>query len=103
MALKRSTKGFGKSVSKPMASAVGHVEARTRQQMVAGQSYEGWRCKNAKCGRVIAIAPSPAGAKQGSRESEDQLVALKCPHCGDEDLYRWNQRGEHTFEPPPGG
>jgi hypothetical protein len=103
MALKRSTKGFGKSVSKPMASAVGHVEARTRQQMSAGQSYEGWLCKNNKCARVIAIAPPPSGARQAPRDTEDRLVALKCPHCGDEDLYHWNQRSEHTFEPPAGG
>jgi hypothetical protein len=104
MALKRSSsKGFGKTVSKPLASAVGHVEARTRQQMVGGQSYEGWLCKSAKCGRVIAIAPPPPGARQAAKDSEDRLVALKCPHCGDEDLYRWSQRGEHTFQPPSGG
>ena len=100
MALKRSSKGFGKSVSKPMASAVGHVEARTRQQMVPGQSYEGWLCKDAKCGRVIAVAPPPPGAKPAPSEPEDRLVALKCPHCGNEDLYRWHQRAEHIFEPP---
>ncbi|HTT03732.1 MAG TPA: hypothetical protein VMF64_00465 [Steroidobacteraceae bacterium] len=100
MALKRSAKGFGKSVSKPMASAVGHVEARTRQQMVGGQAYEGWLCKDPKCARVIAIAPPPAGTKQAAGGSEDRLVALKCPHCGNEDLYRWNQRAEHTYQPP---
>ncbi|HEX4050421.1 MAG TPA: hypothetical protein VHY19_06050 [Steroidobacteraceae bacterium] len=100
MALKRSAKGFGKSVSKPMASAVGHIEARSRQQMVGGQTYEGWLCKDTKCARVIAIAASPAGGKQAAGGSEDRLVALKCPHCGNEDLYRWNQRAEHTYQPP---
>lgn len=100
MALKRSSKGFGKSVSKPMASAVSHVDARARQQMVGGQSYEGWLCKDPKCGRVIAIAPPAAGAKPPPAETEDRLVALKCPHCGNEDLYRWNQRAEHVFQPP---
>jgi phage terminase large subunit GpA-like protein len=103
MALKRSSKGFGKSVSKPMASAVGHVEARTQQQMVGGQSYEGWLCKNPKCARPIAIAAPPPGTKQSAHESDDRQVALKCPHCGNEDLYRWNQRAEHTFQPPQSG
>ena len=28
---------------------------------------------------------------------DDQLTALKCPHCGDEDLYRWSARSEHEY------
>jgi len=97
MALKRSSKGFGKAVNRPMASAVRHLEVRTRQQMAAGQSYEGWLCKSGGCGLVIAVAPAPAGTKLA--EPDDHLVAAKCPHCGNEDLYRWNSRGEHPFLP----
>jgi predicted RNA-binding Zn-ribbon protein involved in translation (DUF1610 family) len=29
----------------------------------------------------------------------DDLTALKCPHCGDEDLYRWSARNEHEYTP----
>jgi len=32
-------------------------------------------------------------------EVDDQLTALKCPHCGDEDLYRWSARSEHEYTP----
>jgi len=32
-------------------------------------------------------------------ELEDQLTALKCPHCGEEDLYRWSARNEHEYTP----
>ena len=104
MALKRSSKGFGKAINRPMASAVRHLDVRARQQLTAGQSYEGWLCKGAGCGLVIAIAPTPPGAKPV--DSDDHLVAVKCPHCGNEDLYRWNARGEHAFvpkEPPVAG
>ena len=99
MALKRSSKGLGRAVNKPMASAVRNVEVRSKQQMVAGQSYEGWLCKNKSCGLLIAIAPPPPGAKPAAAEPEDRLVAIKCPHCADEDLYHWNARGTHTFIP----
>jgi predicted RNA-binding Zn-ribbon protein involved in translation (DUF1610 family) len=30
-------------------------------------------------------------------ESADQLAVIKCPHCGDEDLYRWSARSEHKY------
>jgi hypothetical protein len=103
VALRRSSKGFGKAINKPMASAVRNVEVRSRQQMVAGQSYEGWLCKGKSCGLVIAIAPTPPGAKSAPAESDDRLVAIKCPHCGDEDLYHWAARGSHTFTPKETG
>jgi predicted RNA-binding Zn-ribbon protein involved in translation (DUF1610 family) len=32
-------------------------------------------------------------------EEGDQLTALKCPHCGNEDLYRWSARNEHEYTP----
>ena len=74
-----------------------HVEVRLPLQMVAGDLYLGWVCKNKKCGLVIAIAPPPAGSKPALAESDDQLAAIKCPHCGDEDLYRWSARREHKY------
>lgn len=99
MALKRTSKSMGKPVGKPMTSAVRHVEVRPTRQMTAGISYEGWLCKSKTCGLVIAIAPAPPGGKSIAADPEDRLVALKCPHCGDEDLYRWNHRAEHPYQP----
>ena len=71
--------------------------------MVPGDLYLGWLCKNKACRRVIAIALPPAPGKPGPGESEDQLAAIKCPHCGDEDLYRWSARSEHPYAVGSGG
>jgi hypothetical protein len=76
-----------------------HVDVKVPHQMVAGDPYLGWLCKNKSCGLVIAIALPPPGNKPASAESEDQLAAIKCPHCGDEDLYRWSARSEHKYTP----
>jgi predicted RNA-binding Zn-ribbon protein involved in translation (DUF1610 family) len=65
--------------------------------MVPGELYPGWLCKNKACGLVIAISAPPAVAKPASADSGDQLAAIKCPHCGDEDLYRWSARSEHVY------
>jgi hypothetical protein len=65
--------------------------------MVPGDLYLGWLCKNKSCRLVIAVALTPAGSKPSLAESDDQLAALKCPHCGDEDLYRWSARSEHKY------
>jgi len=65
--------------------------------MVPGDLYLGWLCKNKSCRLVIAVALTPAGSKPSLAESDDQLAALKCPHCGDEDLYRWSGRSEHKY------
>ena len=65
--------------------------------MVPGDHYLGWVCKNKSCRLVIAIALTPAASKPASAASEDQLAAIKCPHCGDEDLYRWSARSEHKY------
>jgi predicted RNA-binding Zn-ribbon protein involved in translation (DUF1610 family) len=65
--------------------------------MVPGDLYSGWVCKNKACGLVIAIAPPAAGSKAASTGSDDQLVVIKCPHCGDENLYRWGTRSEHQY------
>jgi len=65
--------------------------------MVPGDLYLGWACKNKSCGLLIAIAPAPAGNKPVPAESDDQLAAIKCPHCGEEDLYRWSAQKEHQY------
>jgi hypothetical protein len=65
--------------------------------MVPGDTYLGWVCKNKSCGLVIAIALPQAGSKPALAESGDQLAVIKCPHCGDEDLYRWGNRSEHKY------
>lgn len=100
MAIKRPTKSRGAPSRKPAASvAVRHVDVRPKQQMVAGTSYVGWLCKNRSCGALIAIAAPPAGNKAGAPDLDDQLTAIKCPHCADEDLYRWSARSEHEYSP----
>ena len=98
MAIKRPSKSLGTPVRKTVTSpGLRHVEVKPRNQMVAGDTYLGWVCKNKACGLVIAIALPPAGGKPGAGESDDQLAALKCPHCGNEDLYRWGARSERGY------
>jgi hypothetical protein len=97
MAIKRSSKSLGTPVRKSVTSpGLRHVEVRMPHQMVPGDLYPGWVCKNKSCGLVIAIALTPAAGKPAPG-SEDQLAAIKCPHCGNEDLYRWSARSEHKF------
>ena len=103
MAIKRPTKSKGAPSHKPAASApLRHVDVRAPQQMVLGQLYLGWLCKNRSCARVIAIAVTAPGGKT-STEFDDQLTAIKCPHCGDENLYRWSARSEHAYTPQIAG
>ena len=99
MAIKRPTKSRGTSSHKPIASApLRHVDVRAPQQMVPGELYVGWACKNRSCGLVIAIATTASGGKPVT-EFDDQLTAIKCPHCRDEDLYRWSTRSEQKYTP----
>jgi len=99
MAIKRPTKSRGTPSHKTVASApLRHVDVRARQQMVPGELYAGWLCKNRSCGRVIAIGATALGGK-ASTEFDDQLTAIKCPHCGDEDLYRWRARSDQKYTP----
>jgi len=65
--------------------------------MAPGELYLGWVCKNKACARVIAIALPPGEGKPSLAGPDDQLAALKCPHCGNEDLYRWGARSEHKY------
>ena len=98
MAIKRSSKSLGTPVRRTVISpGVRHVDVRTAHQMVAGDLYLGWLCKNKTCALVIAVALTQAGSKPALAEAEDQLAVIKCPHCGDEDLYRWGGRSEHKY------
>ena len=98
MAIKRPSKSLGTPVRKPVTSpGLRHVDVRVPHQMVPGDLYLGWVCKNKSCRLVIAIALTQAGSKSVLAESDDQLAAIKCPHCGDEDLYRWSARSEHKY------
>lgn len=97
MSIKRTSKSIGTAVRKPVTSpGVRHVDVVAPRQMVPGDLYSGWLCKNKPCGLVIAVAPPQAGSKPGSAGADDQIV-IKCPHCGDENLYRWSTRGEHKY------
>ncbi len=97
MSIKRPSKSTGATTRKPATSpGVRHVDVVMPRQMAAGQTYSGWVCKNKSCGLVIAIALPPAGSKPTSADANDQIV-IKCPHCGDENLYRWSARGEHPY------
>jgi len=98
VAIKRPSKSLGTPVRKPVTSpGLRHVDVRVPHQMVPGDLYLGWVCKNKSCGLVIAIALTQAGSKPALAESDEQLAAIKCPHCGDEDLYRWSARSEHKY------
>ncbi len=98
MAIKRPAKGKGAPSHKPVASApLRHVDVRAPQQMVPGEVYVGWLCKNRLCGLVIATAATAPDDKPTA--FDDQLTAIKCPHCGNEDLYRWSVRSELIYAP----
>ncbi len=103
MAIKRPSKSRGTPLRKSVASApVRHVDVRGPHQMLAGDLYAGWLCKNRSCGMVIAIAPPP-NSKAAAADFDDPLTAIKCPHCGDEDLYRWSARSELKYSPKGAG
>src|SRR5205823_14797635 len=96
MAIKRPSKSMGTPVRRPVASvAARHVDLRSKPQMVPGNRYLGWLCKNRSCGVVIAIALPPAGAKVAVPEADDQLTAHKCPHRADLDMYSSSARDEY--------
>jgi hypothetical protein len=99
MAIKRPSKGKGSPAHKSVTSApLRHVNVRPPQQMMPGAVYVGWLCKSRSCGLVIATAADATGGK-ASTDLDDQLTAIKCPHCADENLYRWSARSEQTYTP----
>jgi hypothetical protein len=98
MSIKRPSRSSGTGARMPAtAPAVRHVDVMAPQQMVAGNLYSGWLCKNKSCGLLIAIAVPPAGSKPAAAPADDPLIVIKCPHCADENLYRWSARGEHSY------
>jgi hypothetical protein len=102
MSIKRPSRSSGTAVRKPVSSpGVRHIDVVAPQQMVAGNLYSGWLCKNKSCGLVIGIAVPAAGGKPA--DSDDQLVVIACPHCRDENLYRLSARGEHKYAAPGTG
>jgi hypothetical protein len=99
VSIKRSSsKSSGTAVRKPASSpGVRHIDVVAPQKMIPGDVYSGWLCKNKSCGLVIGIAQPQAGGKPASSEADDQLVVIACPHCRDENLYRWGARSEHRY------
>jgi hypothetical protein len=98
MSIKRPSRSSGTTARKPTASpGVRHVDVMAAQQMAPGNLYSGWLCKNKSCGLLIAIAVPPAGSKPALTPSDDPLIVIKCPHCTDENLYRWSARSEHNY------
>ncbi len=103
MAIKRPTKSRGTPSHKPIASApLRHVDVRPAQSMAPGENYVGWLCKKRSCGRLIAIAATAPGTK-ALIDFGDQLTAITCPHCADENLYRWSARSEQQYTPNSSG
>jgi predicted RNA-binding Zn-ribbon protein involved in translation (DUF1610 family) len=103
MSIKRSSKSSGGGARKSAASpAVRHIEVMAPRQMAPGTLYRGWLCKNKSCGLLIAIAATVAG-KPAAADSDESLVVIKCPHCGDENLYRSSAQGEHSYAPRGAG
>jgi hypothetical protein len=99
MSIKRSSKSMGTGARKPVsAAAVRHVEVMAPQLLVSGNTYCGWLCKNKSCGLLIAMAPEKPGSKPAPAGADDPLIVIQCPHCRDENLYRWGARGEHTYQ-----
>jgi hypothetical protein len=97
MSIKRPSKSTGTAVRKPATSSPGvrHVDVTAPRLMVSGELYSGWLCKNKACGLVMGVAVAQAGTKPA--ESDDQIIVIKCPHCGDENLYHSSARSEHTY------
>ena len=103
MAIKRPAKNRGTSVRKTASSTpVRHVDVMAANRMASGEIYVGWLCKNKSCGLVIAIIGEAPGGKTGT-DFNDPSTAIKCPHCGDEDLYRWSARSDHQYTPKGSG
>jgi hypothetical protein len=99
MAIKRPTKSRGTPSHKTVAAApLRHVEVRPAPQMVPDELYVGWLCKNRSCALVMGIIGATPGNKP-TAELDDPLTAITCPHCGNEDLYRWSARSELRYTP----
>jgi hypothetical protein len=87
--------------TKPRDLPVRAQKVRAKHEMHAGTIYEGWRCKNEKCGLVIAVNLTRPGSKPILQEPDDFLAKCTCPHCQIVDLYRWNTRKDLPYWPQP--
>lgn len=100
MAIKRTHKGRGTPARKSAATApIRHVEILRVAELVPSQPYTGWLCKNRRCGRLIALTPESLAGAGSSAGFGDPLSAIRCPHCGEEDLYRFSARSEIVYAP----
>ena len=105
MSIKRRSTGSTKSTArKPVTSSTRQrVEILPTRKMVPGDEYLGWLCKNSACGLLIAIADVAAAdavaGKTPILDEPDHLAAVTCPHCQNEDLYRWNARVRRPYVP----
>ena len=104
MSIKRRATGSAKPAAKAIVSSTrGRVEILPARKMVAGTEYVGWLCRNKACGLVIAIADiAAADALHGPTpvvHEPDHTPVIKCPHCQNEDLYRWNSRERRVYVP----
>jgi hypothetical protein len=104
MAIKRTHKGRGTPARKSGSTApIRHVEILRVTELVPNHSYSGWLCKNRGCGRLIALTPASLAAIGSSAEFGDPLSAIRCPHCGEEDLYRFSARTDIVVPPTGAG
>ena len=100
MAIKRTHKGRSTPARKSASTApIRHVEILRVAELVPNHTHTGWLCKNRGCGRLIALTPGSLAAIGSSAGFGDPLSAIRCPHCGEEDLYRFSARTEIVYPP----
>ena len=104
MSIKRRATGSAKPGANAVVSGTrGRVEILPARKMVAGTEYVGWLCRNKACGLVIAVAElAAADAPHGPVavvHEPDHTPVIKCPHCQNEDLYRWKAREPRVYTP----
>ena len=58
--------------------------------MKSGREYESWKCNNEACEQPIV-------PRRQRLDRPALVLSIKCPHCGNEDLYRWSARSEHQY------
>ena len=100
MAIKRTHKGRGTPARKSATTPpIRHVEILRVGELLPHHTYTGWLCKNRGCGRLIALTPASLAGTGSGAEFGDPLSAIRCPHCGEEDLYRFSARTDIVYTP----
>jgi len=96
MAIKRPTKVKVRHHTNrsPLPRCATSMSGR-RNRWCRARSTSGGCVRIDRAGRWIAIAATAPGGK-ALTEFDDQLTAIKCPHCQDENLYRWSARSEQN-------